>query len=64
MNTPTIIVCLILAAVVSLILVYMHRSKKNGTSCSCGSSCTSCTSCSSCNCGCEVNAEQEKNKSE
>ncbi|MCM1298188.1 MAG: FeoB-associated Cys-rich membrane protein [Firmicutes bacterium] len=41
MNLPTIIVCIVLAAIVGLIIYKMVKDKKQGKS-SCGGSCGSC----------------------
>ena len=41
MNLPTIIVCLILAAIVVWIIYTMIRNKKQGKSC-CGGNCSGC----------------------
>lgn len=35
-NVATIIVCAVLIAIVALIIVYLRRSKKKGSNCSCG----------------------------
>lgn len=41
-NIATIIVCAVLIAIVTLIIVYMRRKKKNGSNCSCGCGCENC----------------------
>ena len=46
MNLPTIIVALIVAGVVAVIVVKIHRNKIKGKrGCSCGGNCEACNSC-------------------
>ena len=62
-NIGTIIVCAILAAIISLIVVYLIRQRKKGKHlCSCGGCCESCAM--GCSCGAAKNDSENKNKKE